>query len=174
MSVNSSPMKPSLTHVVIRTRPPGRQTRMSSAAAAAWSGANMAPKVETTRSKLASANGSAWASPSIHATSTPAAAACPRASSSSSGVTSSPTTFAPRSAAGIATLPPLPVPTSSSSTPGSMPARSITSSPACAINRAQLSQVTRCPRRAGPATELVGSGHRATLAEHSSDTQPLV
>jgi hypothetical protein len=35
----------------------------------------MAPNVETTRSKLAFANGRSWASPSTHSTSTPASAA---------------------------------------------------------------------------------------------------
>src|SRR3954471_2684842 len=70
VSLNISATKPSLTQVVISTRPPGRQTRTSSTAAPAWSGANIAPKVEITRSKLASGNGSCWASPSTHSTST--------------------------------------------------------------------------------------------------------
>jgi hypothetical protein len=68
-------------------------------------------------------------SASTHSTSTPAAAARRRACSNSSGVTSQPTTVAPRSAAGIATLPPLPVPTSSRSVPGSTPIRSSTRAP---------------------------------------------
>src|SRR3954447_7269402 len=46
VSLNSSPAKPSLIQVVISPRPPGRQTRTSSAAAPVWSGANIAPKVE--------------------------------------------------------------------------------------------------------------------------------
>ena len=139
-SLNSSPGKPSLTQVVMAIRPPGRQTRTSSAAAAQWSGANIAPKVEITRSKLASSNGRSWASASIQATSTPASAARRRACSNSSGVTSQPTTFAPRCAAGIATFPPVPVPTSTRSMPGSIPTRSRTRAPTGSTNRAKLSQ----------------------------------
>ncbi len=65
--------------------PSGRQTRLISAAVRSWSGANMWPKVEITRSKLASANGSSWASPSTHSTSTIASAARSRAIASRSG-----------------------------------------------------------------------------------------
>ena len=62
-----------------RDRAAGRQTRNSSSAVRRWSGANMWPKVEMTRSKLASSNGSSCASASIHSTSTIASAARSRA-----------------------------------------------------------------------------------------------
>ena len=44
------------------SRPPGRSTLTSSRAASSWSGANMAPNVEVTTSKLSSSYGSACAS----------------------------------------------------------------------------------------------------------------
>ena len=74
--VKSWPMKP-------RRRPvgehepcrPGRVTRAISRAPASWRGVNCTPSTERTVSKLASANGSASASPSTHSISTPAAAA---------------------------------------------------------------------------------------------------
>ena len=140
VSLNSSPAKPSSAQVVMPTRPPGRQTRTSSCAAFAWSGANMAPNVDVTRSKLASSNGRSCASPSTHSTSTLASAARRRACSNSSGVMSQPTTFAPRSAAGMAIVPPLPVPTSSRSMPGSTPIASSTTGPTGAIVRETASQ----------------------------------
>jgi hypothetical protein len=49
VSLNSSPTKPSLTNIVIAIRPLGRETRVSSAAARPWSGANIAPNVDVTR-----------------------------------------------------------------------------------------------------------------------------
>src|ERR1700722_9349747 len=55
-------------------------------------------------------------------------------------VMSRPTTSAPSWAAGIARLPALPVPTSSSLTPGAAPTRSITTPPTGLINRAKWSQ----------------------------------
>ena len=51
------PMKPSGVQLARPIFPPGRQTRISSAAARSWSGVNMTPKVETTTSKLASWKG---------------------------------------------------------------------------------------------------------------------
>jgi hypothetical protein len=51
-------------HAVRPIRPPARQTRSSSAAARAWSGANMTPNVDSTTSNAPSGNGSAWASAS--------------------------------------------------------------------------------------------------------------
>ena len=50
---------------------PGRQTRVSSLATVAWSGANIAPKHEVTTSNSPSANGSASTSPSTQSSSTP-------------------------------------------------------------------------------------------------------
>ena len=64
MVLNSWPMKPSGVQLARPILPPGRQTRTSSAAARSWSGVNITPKVETTTSKLPSANGSASASAS--------------------------------------------------------------------------------------------------------------
>ena len=60
--LNSWPMKPSGVQLARPMRPPGRHTRAISAADFAWSGANITPKVDSTASKLASANGSASAS----------------------------------------------------------------------------------------------------------------
>ena len=88
LSLKSSPAKPSFSHVAMTVPPPGRHTRTSSAAARRWSGANIAPNVEITRSNEASANGRSWASASTHSTSTPASAARRRACSNSSGVIS--------------------------------------------------------------------------------------
>ncbi len=140
VSLNSSPAKPSFAQVVMRMRPPGRQTRTSSAAVRPWSGANMAPNVEITRSNDASANGSDCASASTQSTSTPASAARRRACSSSSGVMSAPTTRAPRRAAGTAIVPPLPVPTSTTSMPAVSALRSMTVSPTGARMCAKPSQ----------------------------------
>ncbi len=107
--------------------PPGRQTRTSSRAAAAWSGANMCPNVDVTTSKLCSSNGSSAASPTTHSMSTPAWDARLRPAANHASVRSQATTSAPRTAAGIATAPPLPAPTSSSRTPDPMPAMPATS-----------------------------------------------
>ena len=89
--------------------------------------------------------------------STPASAARRRACSKSSGAMSRPTTFAPRRAAGIATLPPVPVPTSSRSRPGRRSTRSRTTAPTGSISLAQLSQspaahVARARRRKSSGT----------------------
>ena len=100
-----SPMELSGVQLQIPNLPPGRRTRAISRAATSCRGANMQPKVETTRSKLASSNGSASASPSTQATSTPSFAASRRPSSSSSGVRSSPATRAPAAAARMAAFP---------------------------------------------------------------------
>jgi hypothetical protein len=66
-------------------RPPGRQTRSSSLAVRSWSGANMAPQVDTTASKEASGKGRLSASASWKVTSSPSAWARWRARSSSAG-----------------------------------------------------------------------------------------
>ena len=81
--LNSWPMKPSGVQLARPIRPPGRQTRSSSAADFAWSGANITPKVESTASKLASSKGSASASASWKLTCRRSAAArsAPRSSS---------------------------------------------------------------------------------------------
>ncbi len=100
----------------------------------------MWPKVDSTRSNEPSSNGSDSASAWTHSTSTPAASARARAASNSSGVRSEPVTFAPRWAAGIDTVPPLPVPTSSTSMPGSMPTRSSSAGPTAAIESETVSQ----------------------------------
>jgi hypothetical protein len=124
----SCPKNPPGVQLATTTRPPGRRTRASSAAATFWRGANITPNVDSTRSKLASSNGSASASPSIHSIVTSAAAARSRAASKSSGVRSSPVTSAPACAARIAALP-VPVATSRTVIPGSIPAASTTTAP---------------------------------------------
>ena len=50
-------MKPSGVQLASAIVPPGRQTRSSSAAACAWSGANIEPKTDVTASNDASGNG---------------------------------------------------------------------------------------------------------------------
>ena len=134
------PASPVVSQVVKPTLPPGLQTRSSSCAAWRWCGANMWPNVESTRSKLASANGSASASPTTHSTSTSASAARRRAASNHASVMSAPTTSAPRCAAGMATLLPEPVPTSSTRMPGSIPTRSRRRGPTEAMWFATASQ----------------------------------
>jgi hypothetical protein len=52
--LNRWPMKPSGVQLAMPMRPPGRHTRIISAAVFAWFGANIAPKVETTASKALS------------------------------------------------------------------------------------------------------------------------
>ena len=138
--LNISAVAPYVAHVHVPTTPPGRTTRASSAAACSCRGANMWPKVDSTRSNEASSNGSDSASAWTHSTSTPAAAARARAASNSSGVRSEPVTLAPRWAAGMATVPPLPVPTSSTSMPGSMPTRSSSTGPTAAMVSETVSQ----------------------------------
>ena len=59
---SSRPMKPSAVQLATPMRPPGRQTRTSSAAARSWSAVNMTPIAETTKSNDSSSNGSASAS----------------------------------------------------------------------------------------------------------------
>jgi hypothetical protein len=66
-------------------RPPGRQTRSSSAAVRSWSGANIAPQVDRTTSKEASEKGRSSASPSWKVAYSPSAWARWRACSSSVG-----------------------------------------------------------------------------------------
>jgi hypothetical protein len=107
--------------------PPGLVTRNISSAASWLVGANIAPKTESTRSKEPSSKGRSAASPSTHSISTPASLARARPASKSSGVMSEPVTFAPRSAARIATLPE-PVPMSSTSWPSATPTRSTSAS----------------------------------------------
>lgn len=57
-------MKLSGVQLASPMRPPGRQTRASSAAALSWFGVNMTPKVESTTSNEASGKGSSSASAS--------------------------------------------------------------------------------------------------------------
>ena len=71
----SSPMKPSGVQLASAIVPPGLQTRSSSAAARAWSGANIEPKTDVTASNEPSGNGSASASPSSNSTARPSASA---------------------------------------------------------------------------------------------------
>ena len=85
LAITEKKTSPSGVQFAIPIRPPGRQTRRSSAAVFGWSGANIAPKVESTTSNDASSNGSSWASPSTNSTSSPSAAARSRPFASSSG-----------------------------------------------------------------------------------------
>ncbi len=110
-----------------------RQTRFISSAARRWSGANMCPKVETTRSKLPSSNGSSCTFATTQSTSTIASAARSLASASMSASRSTPVTRAPARAAGMHPLPE-PQATSSSSMPGSTPTRSSSSSATASIS----------------------------------------
>ena len=71
----SSPMNPSGVQLASAIVPPGLQTRSSSAAACAWSGANIEPNTEVTASKEPSGNGSDSASPSSNSTERPSASA---------------------------------------------------------------------------------------------------
>ena len=71
----SSPMNPSGVQLARAIVPPGLQTRSSSAAACAWSGANMEPKTDVTASKEPSGKGSDSASPSKSSTERPSASA---------------------------------------------------------------------------------------------------
>ena len=57
MVLNIWPMNPSFVQLAIAIVPPGRQTRTSSAATSSGRGANIAPKMVATTSKLASAIG---------------------------------------------------------------------------------------------------------------------
>ncbi len=129
---NIRPIEPSGVQHASAIIPPGRQTRSISSAVRLWSGANMCPNVEITRSKLASSNGSSCASPSIQSTSTIASLPRSRAIASRSREKSRPVARAPARAAGMVALP-VPQATSSRSMPGSRPDRSITSSPAWEI-----------------------------------------
>ena len=112
-----------------------RETRFISSAARRWSGANMCPKVEITRSKLPSSNGSSWTSAWTQSISTIASAPRSRASASMSASRSTPVTRAPARAAGMQ---PLPEPHATSSTfiPGSTPTRSSSSSATASISSA--------------------------------------
>ena len=117
---NSAPIMPSGVQLSSPMVPPRLVVRSSSPAAAAWSGANIAPIAEITTSNDSSANGRFSASPSIQSSSRSAALArrCP--ASSNSGVRSSAVTTAPAAAAGSEALP-VPAATSSTVCPGSMP-----------------------------------------------------
>ena len=108
--------------------PPGRHTRTSSSATAAWSGAKIAPNDEVTASNSPSAKGSSCASACTHSSSTPRSLASRLPAAKCSGVMSLATTVAPASAARIATLP-VPAATSSTRWPGPIPQASTTTGP---------------------------------------------
>ena len=55
--LNIWPMNPAGVQLASPMRPPGRHTRASSAAACAWSGANMTPKVDSTTSNACRVEG---------------------------------------------------------------------------------------------------------------------
>src|SRR4051794_6208466 len=148
------------------TRPPlraGATARASSRAAAAWSGAYIAPKTESTASNAPSATpGSAWASPTRQSIGAPDSAARSAATSSNAGSRSTPTTSAaPRSAASSAALP-VPQATSSTRSPGATRARATTRR-AAARSRCAMSGYSPAPQVvAGPAIPWLGRhGRRA-------------
>ena len=127
-SAKNAAVTPSLTNVIWPIVPAGRQTRSISSATVWWSGANMAPADEVTTSKLASSNGSFSASPSTHSIDRPSDSASRLPAARLSGVMSSATTSAPRSAAEIATLP-VPAATSSTLCPLEIPLASTRTGP---------------------------------------------
>src|SRR3954469_13367106 len=112
------PGKLSGSQLAIPTVPPGRHTRNSSAAATSGRGAKIAPKHETTRSKVPPANGSASASASSHSTARPAVRTRP--DSTIRGVRSDAVTIAPSRAAATA-VPPVPAATSRTRSPARVP-----------------------------------------------------
>lgn len=121
----ASAIAPSLTQLVITTRPPGRTTRSSSEATRSASGAKMAAKTETARSKRASSAGMAPASPWAQERVRPSRSARSRATCSRRAAGSTAVTSAPRRAAARAALP-VPQPMSSTRSPGRGRATSMT------------------------------------------------
>ena len=79
-----------------------------------WSGANIAPKIDITTSKLPSSKGRFWASASTNSTSSRSAAARSRPRSSSAGTKSLPTV--PTQVRRAAAIAPLPLPQATSRT----------------------------------------------------------
>ncbi len=143
-------MKPSGVQFSSPIVPPGRVTRSSSSAVAWWCGANITPTHESTRSKAASAKGSASASASRHSSSTPSFLASRRPVSSRSGVRSLATTCAPRWAAGIAALPE-PAATSRTRSPGPTPDASTRIGPRLGMNSlGDVRVVAHRPHRSMP------------------------
>src|SRR4051812_29864257 len=67
-SRNISPTYPAGVQLASAIRPPGLQTRASSDAALAWSGANIDPKIEVTASNEPSGKGRFSVSPSTNST----------------------------------------------------------------------------------------------------------
>jgi hypothetical protein len=103
--------------VAIETRPPGRQTRASSAAACFWFAANMTPKVEMMPSKRRSGNGRRSASACWNAMAGRTWLDSSAAAASSSGEMSTAVTRAPLRAT-LRADQPVPVATSKISSPG--------------------------------------------------------
>ena len=103
------------------TRPPRRVTRAASRSASRGSPANWNALTPTTASNAASGNDSDFMSPSRRS----APGSRRRATPSRPGLTSSPLTSAPRSAASTS-VSPAPQPTSSTEVPGPTPAASST------------------------------------------------
>src|SRR5438105_125944 len=134
-SLNCTPAKPVGVQFPITMRPPDFVTRLSSEATRSGRGANMAPKIEITRSKEPSGNSSFSASPSWKRAFTPSASARRRACSTRLAAMSTPITSAPRRAAGMAELP-VPHATSSTFVPGRMPSEPTKSSSICSTVRA--------------------------------------
>ncbi len=121
---NRRPTKCSGGQVANAMRPPGFSTRRICATVTSGRGANMWPNWLTTTSNWPSGKGRLSASPSSHwVAPSLATRAFSRATSSRAGVRSSPVTDAPARAAVIATTP-VPVPTSSTVSPGLISANS--------------------------------------------------
>ena len=118
---------PSGIQFAIATTPPGRVTRSSSAAVRCGSGANIAPKADSVRSKAPSGKGRSCASASTHSTASPRVRLRP--SASMAGARSDAVTSAPAVAAAAAALP-VPAATSSTRSQGATPAAATSTSAA--------------------------------------------
>ena len=116
-------------------RPPDLQTRSNSFAVRSWSGANMAPNVDRTTSKLSSSNGRAWQSATLVVSGSSSTTARAAAWASSSG-TKSVAITSPNRRAAASEAAPLPAATSSTRSPARRSTVSHRRSPGRTANRA--------------------------------------
>jgi hypothetical protein len=127
-------------------RPPQRMTRLTSRRASAGWGAKITTKTERTTSAVPSSSGRSRRSPSRKSTSTPCARARSRATSSSRGAASIPTTRAPPTAASSAAFP---VPHAKSMTWSAGDSAAI-STTACATGSSSAAVPRTCPLPSRP------------------------
>ena len=167
------PAAPSGVQLPMATRPPGRQTRSSSPAVARWSGANMAPTVDSTTSKWSSGKGRSWASANSQVRASPRARAARSPTASSCGQMSVAMTSAPVAAAGRAALP-VPAPTSSTRWPARTPAAATTARPISEIKAAIRSYSPMAQNSAGcaHADQLLTRARRAKFENWTSRSRP--